>query len=128
MLWITQAFISYVRSIHLQKDKGVFKLDGLPLEAFAESLGLAGAPQIRFMSKDAASSKKNAVRAVQNAEAAVAGEASSSSDEEEETPTDVFGNKHGKGASDDEEQPKGNKVCISWNLLPSKVNMLTFWV
>jgi hypothetical protein len=38
-----------VRSIYLQKDKTIFKLDDLPLEAFATSLGLAGAPKIKFV-------------------------------------------------------------------------------
>jgi ATP-dependent RNA helicase DDX10/DBP4 len=57
-----RAFISYVRSVYLQSDKTVFKLDDLPLDAFATSLGLAGAPQIRFPSKAATSQKKNASR------------------------------------------------------------------
>ena len=45
---MAQAFISYVRSIYLQKDKTVFTLDGLPLDDYATSLGLAGAPQLKF--------------------------------------------------------------------------------
>jgi len=43
-----KAFISYTRSIHLQKDKGVFDLSKLDLDAYATSLGLPGAPQIKF--------------------------------------------------------------------------------
>lgn len=54
-----RAFISYVRSIHLQKDKAVFKLDDLPLESFATSLGLAGAPHIKFSTKAEANARKN---------------------------------------------------------------------
>ncbi|ORY70627.1 P-loop containing nucleoside triphosphate hydrolase protein [Leucosporidium creatinivorum] len=61
-----RAFISYVRSIFLQKDKTIFKLDDLPLEAFATSLGLAGAPRIKFQSKQTAAAKKNAVRQVED--------------------------------------------------------------
>ncbi|KAK4046831.1 ATP-dependent RNA helicase dbp4 [Microbotryomycetes sp. JL201] len=61
-----RAFISYVRSVYLQKDKAVFKIDELPLEAFASSLGLAGAPKIKFVSKQEASAKKNAVRQVED--------------------------------------------------------------
>lgn len=60
-----RAFISYVRSVYLQKDKSVFKLDDLPLEEFAASLGLAGAPKIKFTSKQTAAAKKNAVRQVE---------------------------------------------------------------
>ncbi|WYZ46081.1 hypothetical protein EsH8_IX_000306 [Colletotrichum jinshuiense] len=43
-----KAFISYTRSIYLQKDKEVFKFNKLDLDAYATSLGLPGAPQIKF--------------------------------------------------------------------------------
>ncbi|KAL8714325.1 MAG: hypothetical protein Q9220_001656 [cf. Caloplaca sp. 1 TL-2023] len=57
-----KAFISYVKSVHLQKDKEVFKLDELPLEEFSASLGLPGAPRIKFLKGDSAKSIKNAPR------------------------------------------------------------------
>ena len=63
--WVVQAFVSYLRSIYLQKDKSVFKLDHLPLEEFAESLGLPGAPRVKFLSKELAKQKKNASRELQ---------------------------------------------------------------
>lgn len=43
-----KAFISYVRSIYIQKDKEVFKFEELPTEEFAHSLGLPGAPKIKI--------------------------------------------------------------------------------
>lgn len=43
-----KAFISYVKSIYIQKDKEVFKFDDLPTEDFANSLGLPGAPKIKI--------------------------------------------------------------------------------
>lgn len=58
-----KAFASYVRSIHIQKDKEVFKLDKLDLEEYASSLGLPGAPKIKFISGDDAKARKNAPRA-----------------------------------------------------------------
>ena len=45
----SQAFISYMRSVHIQKDKTVFKLSELPAEAYAASLGLPGAPRIKLL-------------------------------------------------------------------------------
>ena len=57
-----KAFVSYVRSIHVQKDKDVFKLNELPLEEFSASLGLPGAPKIKFLQGDNAKSLKNAPR------------------------------------------------------------------
>lgn len=57
-----KAFVSYVRSVHIQKDKEVFKLNELPLEQFSASLGLPGTPRIKFMKGDNAKSLKNAPR------------------------------------------------------------------
>ncbi|KAJ6588533.1 P-loop containing nucleoside triphosphate hydrolase protein [Mycena capillaripes] len=66
-----RAFVSYLRSIHLHKDKSIFKLAELPAERFAESLGLPGAPKIKFLSKEVAKQKKNKSRAVEAAQAEV---------------------------------------------------------
>ena len=59
-----KAFISYVKSIHVQKDKGVFKLSELPLEEFSASLGLPGAPRIKFLNGNHTKRLKNAPRQV----------------------------------------------------------------
>lgn len=40
-----------MRSIYLQKNKAIFKLDELPIHRFAASLGLPGAPKIKFLNK-----------------------------------------------------------------------------
>ncbi|KAL8866715.1 MAG: hypothetical protein Q9174_006129 [Haloplaca sp. 1 TL-2023] len=74
-----KAFMSYVKSIHLQKDKEVFKLDQLPLEEFSASLGLPGAPKIKFLGGENTKGLKNAPRMVE----------SSSSDEGEGNATNV---------------------------------------
>ena len=57
-----KAFVSHVRSIHIQKDKEIFKLSELPLEDFSASLGLPGAPRIKFLKGDNAKNLKNAPR------------------------------------------------------------------
>ncbi|MCJ1291137.1 ATP-dependent RNA helicase dbp4 [Xylographa carneopallida] len=57
-----KAFISYVRSIHVQKDKEIFKINELPLEEFSASLGLPGAPRIKFRKGDDTKQRKNAPR------------------------------------------------------------------
>lgn len=59
-----KAFISYVKSIFLQKDKEVFKLKELPLEEYAASLGLPGAPRIRFIKGEDTKAQKNKPRAL----------------------------------------------------------------
>lgn len=57
-----KAFISYTRAIHLQKDKDIFKLSKLDLDAFATGLGLPGTPQIKFHKGDDIKKIKNAPR------------------------------------------------------------------
>ncbi|KAL8003406.1 putative ATP-dependent RNA helicase DEAD-box, LPPG:FO 2-phospho-L-lactate transferase CofD/UPF0052 [Plasmopara halstedii] len=46
-----KAFMSYVRSVYLQPDREVFDATALALDAYAESLGLPGAPRMPFLSK-----------------------------------------------------------------------------
>lgn len=57
-----KAFMSYVRSVHLQKDKNVFKVADLPLEKYALSLGLPGAPKIKINDGGRSKELKNAPR------------------------------------------------------------------
>lgn len=63
-----RAFISYVRSVYLQKDKEVFRFDELPLDAFAESLGLPGAPNIRLSGKSSGEAHKERKNKARNVE------------------------------------------------------------
>ncbi|KAJ5584845.1 ATP-dependent RNA helicase dbp4 [Penicillium hispanicum] len=55
-----KAFISYVKSIYVQKDKETFNIKELSLEDFAGSLGLPGAPRIKFIQGDDTKERKNA--------------------------------------------------------------------
>ena len=72
-----KAFISYAKSIHLQRDKEVFKVGELPLEDFCASLGLPGTPNIKFQNGENSKGFKNAPRMA----------ASSSDEEGEDDPT-----------------------------------------
>lgn len=47
--------MSYVRSVHLKSNKDIFKVSELPLKEFAASLGLPGAPKVKFVKQGAAS-------------------------------------------------------------------------
>jgi len=58
-----KAFISYVKSVYVQKDKETFNLKELKLDDFAGSLGLPGAPRIKFIKGDNTKERKNAPRA-----------------------------------------------------------------
>jgi ATP-dependent RNA helicase DDX10/DBP4 len=50
-----RAFVSYFRSIFLQKNKAVFDVHQLPAAEFAESIGLSGTPRLKFGKKKPAS-------------------------------------------------------------------------
>lgn len=57
-----KAFVSYVRSILVQKDKEIFDVKKLDLEQFAASLGLPGAPRVKFIKGEDSKLRKNAAR------------------------------------------------------------------
>ncbi|KAK3931418.1 putative ATP-dependent RNA helicase DDX10 [Frankliniella fusca] len=46
-----RAFVSYVKSVFLMKDKKVFDVKALDTDAYARSLGLAVPPRIRFLQR-----------------------------------------------------------------------------
>ncbi|KAK9133445.1 hypothetical protein Scep_012973 [Stephania cephalantha] len=46
-----RAFATYLKSIHKQKDKEIFDVMKLPIEAFSASLGLPMTPKIRFLNQ-----------------------------------------------------------------------------
>ncbi|KAI5310762.1 ATP-dependent RNA helicase dbp4 [Ascosphaera atra] len=57
-----KAFVSYVKSVHIQKDKDVFDIKLLPLDEFAAAMGLPGAPKIRFIKGEDIKAVKNRPR------------------------------------------------------------------
>ncbi|KAH7354986.1 P-loop containing nucleoside triphosphate hydrolase protein [Rhexocercosporidium sp. MPI-PUGE-AT-0058] len=57
-----KAFTSYAKSVYLQKDKEVFKINEYDLEGFANSMGLPGAPKIKFQKGNDTKDLKNAPR------------------------------------------------------------------
>ncbi|XVF03886.1 hypothetical protein REPUB_Repub05bG0031800 [Reevesia pubescens] len=46
-----RAFITYLRSIHIQKDKEVFDVMKLPIDEYSASLGLPMTPKVRFLNQ-----------------------------------------------------------------------------
>jgi ATP-dependent RNA helicase DDX10/DBP4 len=105
-----RALVSYVRSVHLHHDKAIFRVEALPVEAFAASLGLAGAPKIRLLSRAQAKECKNAPHAPPAAQPEDEEDlnSSGSADDSDEHASDV--------ESQDElplakEQGKVTKVC-----------------
>ncbi|GAA6015667.1 hypothetical protein JCM11491_007189 [Sporobolomyces phaffii] len=107
-----RAFISYVRSVYLQKDKETFDVSRLPLEEYAASLGLAGAPKIKFVSKQEASSQKNKVRQVEDLKKELEGKEDESEDDEEED-EDEEDEDESDEDEESEDEARGGKVSKS---------------
>lgn len=59
-----KAFVNYAKSIYIKPDKDTFKLKELDLEGFAASLGLPGAPKVKFLKGDDTKTRKNMPRAL----------------------------------------------------------------
>lgn len=95
-----------MKSIHIQKDKSIFKIDELPAEAFAESMGLLGAPQIKLGNQKATKvrgpSKEELAREAEKEE-----EDDEEEDEEEEEERVVVGSDEESG--EDESEDKGSE-------------------
>jgi DNA-directed RNA polymerase subunit M/transcription elongation factor TFIIS len=102
-----QALVSHVRSVHPHHDKAVFKVEALPVEAFAASLGLAGAPKIRLLSRTQAICTTCPAVQSENEEDLPS---SGSANDNDERGSDV----EDMGTSQEEtEQGKVTKVCPS---------------
>ncbi|OAD70234.1 hypothetical protein PHYBLDRAFT_115652, partial [Phycomyces blakesleeanus NRRL 1555(-)] len=81
-----RAFVAYMRSVYLQRNKKIFKAAELPADDFAHSLGLAGAPKIKFIKKGEvkASSKADKTNEEINKKVAEAKEGAIDEESEEE--------------------------------------------
>ncbi|EPE24320.1 P-loop containing nucleoside triphosphate hydrolase [Glarea lozoyensis ATCC 20868] len=63
-----KAFVSYARSIFVQKDKEIYHINKYDLEGYAASMGLPGAPKIKFRKGEDAKKAKNIPRALLSSE------------------------------------------------------------
>ena len=87
--WAQRSFICYLRSIHLQSNKEIFDIHKLPTDEYANSLGLAQPPRIRFLqramkshSQQREKKKEESAESDQDSDDNVGGEESNSEREE----------------------------------------------
>jgi ATP-dependent RNA helicase DDX10/DBP4 len=90
------ALVAYMRSVFLQPDKAIFNAAALPLDSFAQSLGLLAAPKLKFLRRAPSGAVLQAVELggstapapathqPQPAAAAAAGSSGSSSESEDD--------------------------------------------
>jgi len=107
--------VSYLRSVQLHKDKSIFKLEELPTQRFAESLGLPGTPKIKFLSREVAKAKKNVSRTVEAAQLEALKEREEEDDDDSEQDGDSSEAGNDQESDDDGEQKDKvatvTKVC-----------------
>ncbi|KDN44733.1 DEAD-domain-containing protein [Tilletiaria anomala UBC 951] len=110
-----KAFVSYVRSVYLQQKSSSIAVGGgtaplslpkvdvteLPLEKFAESLGLAGAPNIKFVKEARKARAKEARLEAKAAKAEAAAAMKGSGGARQARTADAEGINGGEEASDD---------------------------
>lgn len=118
----TQAFVSYLRSVHLQKDKSIFKVAELPAERFAEALGLPGMPKIKFLTKEMAKKRKNASYAAVTPEASLAHRPQERSSPDSDDSDDE--SSAAEQSSDDEGDPAGTAAELEASGNKTKVEFI----
>ena len=111
--------MSYLRSIHVQKDRSIFKLEELPIQRFAESLGLPGAPKIKFLSKEIAKRRKNASHVVCNMGAeAQSSRAADVNDQSAESADDEHFSEHSSSEEEETEAVSTAEITKSDKVRP----------
>lgn len=60
-----KAFITYLRSVYVQKNKDIFNIENIPMEEFAKSLGLPGTPNVELKGIEKSKELKNMSRQLQ---------------------------------------------------------------
>jgi ATP-dependent RNA helicase DDX10/DBP4 len=88
-----------LRSIHLHKDKSIFKLDQLPTDRYAESLGLPGAPKIKFLK--AKQRQQNSTKLSKE-----------NSHIQQDSDTDISESSDSESAEEKEDTQRLSKVCF----------------
>ncbi|XP_077463992.1 putative ATP-dependent RNA helicase DDX10 [Stigmatopora argus] len=91
-----RCFVSYLRSVHLMKNKDVFDVSKLPLRQYARSLGLAAPPRVRFLNRAEAAPEKTA--------AEEAGGSHDDDDDDDDDNDDDDGGPSGAFAADDDQE------------------------
>lgn len=46
-----RAFVAYIKSVHMMKNKKIFNVDAIDFDAYAKSLGLVVTPRVRFLQR-----------------------------------------------------------------------------
>ncbi|KAL4232674.1 ATP-dependent RNA helicase [Mactra antiquata] len=117
-----RAFVTYLRSIFLMKDKNVFDVHALDIEKYARSLGLAIAPKVRFLKRD---QKRKEEKAAKKAQSTIAKLTAAQSKDDNSDGDDDENDSNSESSSDDENKSKVTKSNVpsldSNKISPEKV-------
>jgi len=110
-----RAFVSYIKSVALMKNKEIFDVGSIELDKFADSLGLATTPRVRFLERN---NKKN-VKKFENQEEEKEKEGEQSEDKvtfaskDEDSEDEMFSVKRADHQIEDEETTPGEDDVTS---------------
>ncbi|KAG2351982.1 hypothetical protein BDR07DRAFT_1385009 [Suillus spraguei] len=125
------AFVSYVCSVHLYKDRSIFEVNKLPVEKFTKSFGLLGAPEIKFLNRELVKKQKNSSRMVAAIQAKIEAEAKQESSDNEDDSEEAAVSSDDDALSDtalalDSEVKDDSKLPISTKVLQPAQNTIKY--
>lgn len=97
-----RAFVAYIKSVFLMKNKKIFKVDALNTDAYAQSLGLVVSPRIRFLQRLRKNQEKNTKKQRNEIDENVSDQDSDEEDDADEDWQNI-GVDDGDDADDDDE-------------------------
>lgn len=109
-----RAFVAYIKSVVLMKNKKIFKVNALNTDAYAMSLGLAVVPRIRFLQRMKKHQEQNRKKQLKEANGGVSADSTSSSEEEQSTKDEANGSE--EESSDDAGPSKNNGTKLNFDV------------
>jgi ATP-dependent RNA helicase DDX10/DBP4 len=113
--------------VYLHKDKSIFNVGELPVEKFAESLGLPGAPKIKFLSREQAKRNKNASRTAAALQPQLESEKADTLSSGEESGDGSVSDENSEESEDERPKaPEPNPTPASAEVKPAKVRLFPY--
>lgn len=111
-----RAFIAYIKSVWLMKNKKIFKVDALNTDAYANSLGLVVPPRIRFLKRLQKNQEKNKASATNDG----ISDGDSDEDEDDEEENGAANGNEENDSDDESDSSDGSEQATTSNTRTKK--------
>ena len=108
-----RAVVCYLRSVYLQKNKKVFDIKTIDIDAYSFSMGLPNAPRLRFLQQSASAGGDASDSDEEDADGEADGEARAEEDESASASDDDDDSDDDDGSDDDDEEDENDKDEVS---------------